>query len=62
MTKPAHESKPQPAATAKVITLGRPAGTIAKTSDAGSVVTSDPRSNYLAISNGSSWGRNFRSK
>jgi hypothetical protein len=62
MTKPAHHCKRSPAATAKVINLGRSVATIAKTNDAGSLVTSDPRSNYFANSNGSRWGRNFRSK
>lgn len=62
MKKPAHQGNPEPAATAKVINLVRPVATVAKTNDAGSVVTSDPRSNYFANSNGSSWGRNIRSK
>lgn len=61
MTKPAHKSKPQPAATAKVITLVRPPAAIAKYDDAGSAPATDPRRNYFASSNGSRWGRNFRS-
>lgn len=62
MKKPARQGNPQPAATAKVISLVRPVATIAKTNDAGSVVTTDPRNNYFANSNGSRWGHNFRSK
>lgn len=62
MKKPARQGNPQPAATAKVISLVRPAATIAKTNDAGSVLTTDPRSNHFANANGSRWGRNFRSK
>lgn len=62
MTKPARHCKRPPTATAKVISLVRPVATIAKTNDAGSVVTTDPRGNYFANSNGSRWGRNFRSK
>lgn len=62
MTKPARQYNPQPAGIAKVISLVRPVATIAKTNDAGSKVTTDPRSNYFANANGSRWGRNFRSK
>lgn len=62
MTKPALQSKRQPAATAKVISLVRPVATITKTNDAGSVATTDPRSNHFANANGPRWGRNFRSK
>ena len=62
MKKPSRQCKPQPTATAKVISLGRPVATIAKTNDAGSAVTVDPRSNYFSNANGSRWGRSFRSK
>lgn len=62
MKKPAHQGIPQPAATAKVISLVRTVAAIAKTNDAGSVLTTDQRSNYFANSNGSRWSRNFRSK
>lgn len=61
MKKPARQGNSQPTATAKVITLVRPLPAIAKTNDAGSVLTKDPRGNYFANSNGSRWGRNFRS-
>lgn len=62
MKKRARQCNPQPAATAKVISLVRPVATITKTNDAGSVLTTDPRSNYFTNSSGSHWGRNFRSK
>lgn len=62
MTKPARQCKPQPAGTAKVISLVRPLATTAKNDDAGSAPATDPRRNYFASSNGSRWGRNFRSK
>lgn len=62
MKKPARQCIPQPAATAKVISLVRSPAAIAKTNDAGSVLTTDPRSNHFANATGSRWGRNFRSK
>lgn len=58
MTKPTHQCKPQPAATARVINLARPADPIAP---AQSAPATDPRSNYFANSNGSRWGRELRS-
>ncbi|MDP2821078.1 MAG: hypothetical protein Q8O52_00140 [Sulfuritalea sp.] len=58
MKEPGIQTKPQPATTAKVITMQRQAGPVAP---AGSAPTGDPRRNYFADSNGSRWGRNFRS-
>lgn len=62
MKKPARQDNPQPTGTAKVISLVRPVATIAKNDDAGSVVTTDPRSNHFANANGPRWGHNVRRK
>lgn len=61
MTKNARHCKSQKAVTAKVINLVRPMPTVAKTSNSVSAVTTDPRRNHFANSNGSRWGRTFRS-
>lgn len=61
MTKPANKSKPQPAGTAKVISLVRPLATTTQNDNAGSAPAIDPRCNYFANSNGPRWGRELRS-
>lgn len=61
MKIPARQYNPAPATTAKVINLPRSSATNAKTNDAGSAPTKDPRNDYFSSLNGSRWGRHFRS-